>query len=67
MLNYSFTMEFLPSKEMVHADGLSRLIPKNTEPLEETAIASLRSEMDVKYILFNIVKELPVKLEGIKI
>ena len=29
-------------------------------------IASLRSEMDVKYVLFNTVKELPVTLEEIK-
>ena len=59
-------MEFLPSKEIAHADRLSRLIPKNTEPLEETVIASLNSEMDVKYVLFNTVKELPVMLEEIK-
>ena len=45
---------------------LSRLIPKNTELLEETVIASLKSEMDVKYVLFNTVKELPVTLEEIK-
>ena len=50
-------MEFLPSKEIAHADGLSRLIPKNTEPLEETVIASLKSEMDVKYVLFYTVKK----------
>ena len=66
LLNYSFKMEFLPSKEIAHADGLSRLIPKNTKPLEETVIASLRSEMDVKYVLFNIVTELPITLEEIK-
>ena len=39
---------------------------KNTEPLEETVIGSLRSEMDAKYVLFNVVKELPVTLEEIK-
>ena len=50
-------MEFLPSKEIAHADGLSRLIPKNTERLEETVIASLKSEMDVKYVLFYTVKK----------
>ena len=60
-------MEFLLSKEIAHTDGLSRLIRKNTEPLEETVIASLKSEMDVKYILFNTVKELPVTVEEIKL
>ena len=58
-------MEFLPPKEIAHADGLSRLIPKNTEQ-QETVIASLKSEMDVKYVLFNKVKELPVTLGEIK-
>ena len=43
-----------------HADGLSRLKLKYTEWLEETVVASLKSEMDVKYVLFNTVKELPV-------
>ena len=66
LLNYSFKMEFLPSKEIAHEDGLSRLIPKNTEPLEKTIIASLKSEMDEKYVLFNTVKERPVMLEEIK-
>ena len=47
-------MEFLSPKEIAHADGLSRLIPKYTEPIEETTIASLSSEMDVKYFFFNI-------------
>ena len=46
-------------------DGLSRLNKKNTELPEETVIASLRSEMDVKYILFNTLKELPVTLKDI--
>ena len=59
-------MAFLLSKEIAHADRLTRLIPKNTEPIEETIIASLKSEMDVKYVLFNTVKELPVTLEEIK-
>ena len=66
LLNHSFKMEILLSKEIIHVDGLSRLIPKNTELLEETVIASLKSEMDVKYVLFNIVKELRVTLEEIK-
>ena len=66
LLNYSFKMGFLLSKEIAHADGLSRLIPKNTVLLEKTIDASLRSEMDVKYVLLNTVKELPVTPEEIK-
>ena len=62
LLNYSFKMELLPSKEIAYADGLSRLVPKNTKPLEETVIGSLKSEMDVKYVLFNTVKKYQLHL-----
>ena len=55
-------MEFLPSKKILHTDGLSRLIPKIREPLE----GSLSSEVDIKNILYNTVKELPVTLEKIR-
>ena len=41
-------MEFLPSKEIRHTDGLSRLIPKLSEPLEETIIAVLSTEIEMK-------------------
>ena len=46
---------------------LSRLIPKKKKyrTAEET-IASLKSKMDVNYVLFNTAKELPVTLEEIK-
>ena len=40
LLNYDFRMEFLPSSKLCHTDGLSRLIPKNSEPLEDTVIAT---------------------------
>ena len=66
LLNYTFKMEFLPSKKIAHADGLSRLIPKLSEPLEETVIAALSTEMEIKQVLCNTVKELPVTLEEIK-
>ena len=42
LLNYDFDMEFLPSKKFGHADGLSRLIPRTGELLEDSVIASLR-------------------------
>ena len=45
---------------------MSRFIPKIREPLEETAIASLSSKMDLKNVLYNTVKELPVTLEEIR-
>ena len=46
-------------------DGLSRLIPKNSEPLEDTVIASLRAEVGIKKY-YATVWELAMILEEIK-
>ena len=51
-------MEYLPSKKYYTLMVLSRLIPKIRESFEETIIASLSSEMDIKNVLYNTVKEL---------
>ena len=59
-------MEYLLSNKFGHADGLSRLIPKYREPLEDTVIASLQSEGELKTFICNSIKELPVMLEQIK-
>ena len=59
-------MEYLPSKKFGHVDGLSRLIPKYKEPLEDTVMAPLKSEGKLKTALCNTVRELPVTLEQIK-
>ena len=49
LLNYNFKMEFQSSKKLGHADGLSRLIPKFSEPLEDTVIAALKDEKELSY------------------
>ena len=59
-------MEFLPSQKLGHAGGLSRLIPKIREPLEDTVIISLRTESIMSTVLCNAVRELPVTLEEIR-
>ena len=59
-------MEYLPSKKFSHVDRLSRLIPKYKKTLEDTVIASLQSEGELKTTLCNTVMELPVPLEQIK-
>ena len=56
----------MPSKKIAQADGLSRLIPDNAELLEETVIAALKQEQELKEVLINTVSELPVMLEEIK-
>ena len=67
MLDYNFKMEYIPSKELEHADGLPRLITKFTKPFEDTVIALLRLENEIKNILFNTVSELPITLDKIRI
>ena len=67
LLNYNYKMEFLSSKKLSHADGLSRLIPTSSEPLEDTEIASLEAENELVEVLSNTVKELPVTLDKIKL
>ena len=59
-------MEFLSSKNLGHADGLSRLIQKFSEPLGDTVIAALRDEKELSVLLCNTIQELPVTLEDIK-
>ena len=59
-------MEYVSSEKFDRVDGLSRLIPKYREPLEDSVIASLQSEGELKTTLFNTVRELPVTLEQIK-
>ena len=49
-LDYDFKMDYIPSKELGHADGLSRLIPKFNELFEDTVIASLRLENEIKNV-----------------
>ena len=65
MLNYNFNMEFVPSKELGHADGLSRLIPKYCEPLEDSVIAALKTENDNNDSVIKLIRKLPVTLDEI--
>ena len=59
-------MEFLQSKRLEHADGLSRSILKLYEPSEETVIATLRLEIEIKSVLCNTTRVLPVTIEGVR-
>ena len=66
LLNYNFKIEYLPSKQISHADRLSRLVPKYSEPFEETIIAALQTDCEIKNMIANTIKELPVTLLEIK-
>ena len=61
LLNYDFKMEFIPFKKFCRAAGLSRLIPKHREPLEDTAIDFLRTDGEFQTTLCNTVRELSTK------
>ena len=54
LLNYNFKMESQSSKELGHAEGLSRFIPKFSEPLVETVVAALRDEKELSVLCNTI-------------
>ena len=55
MLNYSFKMKFLPSKEIAHADELSRLIPKKyrTARRDHHSFIEVRNERKIRLIQYS--------------
>ena len=59
LLNYNFKIKYLQSKQISHADWLSRLVPKYSEPFEDTIIAALRTDCEIKNMIANTIKELP--------
>ena len=66
LLNYNFKIEYPPSKQISHADGLSRMVPKYSEPFEDTIIAALRTDCEIKNMITNTIEELHVTLPEIK-
>ena len=66
LLNFNFKIEYLPSKQISHADGLLMLVPKFSEPFEDTIIAALRTDCEIKNMIANTIKELPVTQLEIK-
>ena len=59
-------MEFLLSNILGHKDVLSKLITKLCEPLEETVIATLTLETEIKSIFYNTILELQVTIKDIR-
>ena len=66
LLNYNFKIEYLPSKQVSHTDGLSRSVLKYSEPFEDTMIAALQTDCRIKNMIANTIKELPVTRREIK-
>ena len=66
LLNYNFKLEYLPSRQTGHTDGLLRLVPSQSEPQESSVIASLRTDCEIKNMMLNMIRELPVTPQKIK-
>ena len=66
LLNYNFKIDYLSSKNIYHADSLSRLVPKNTEVFEDSIIATLRTNCEIKNMITDTIRELPSTLVDIK-
>lgn len=66
LLNYNFELNYLPTNKIGHADGLSRLIANQNQPLEDSVTAVLCSDCEIKSIIANTVRDLPVTLSEIK-
>ena len=41
-------IEYLPLKQISHANGLSRLVPKYSEPFQDTIIAALQTDCEIE-------------------
>lgn len=63
LFNYDYSMVFLQSNKICHADSLLRLIPKCMEALEDTVNTTIRIDVDVKSMLCNTVRDLPVTIK----
>ena len=66
LLNHNFKNEYLSSKNICHADGLSRLIPKNIEVFEDSIIATLRTNCEIKNMITETIREIPITLADVK-
>ena len=65
LLNYNYKMKFQPFKKLSHAERQSRLIPKFCKPLEDTVIAAIRAENEIKKVrgLLITTEEIRIKSE----
>ena len=57
LLNYNFKIEYLPSKQISHADGLSRLVAKCSEPFEDTIMAAFRTDSGIENMIANTMND----------
>ncbi|XP_055633534.1 uncharacterized protein K02A2.6-like [Toxorhynchites rutilus septentrionalis] len=60
LLLYDFEIEYVSTEKFGNADLLSRLIDQHIKPEEDYVIASLNLEEDIRSVVINTVKVLPL-------
>lgn len=58
-------MQYIPLKEIGHANCPLRFIAKCMESLEETVTTTLQVEIEIKSVILNVIQELPMKAQDI--
>ncbi|KAA3673841.1 uncharacterized protein DEA37_0012248 [Paragonimus westermani] len=68
LMSYDFTIKYVRTGDFGHADALSRLISQkmSTRIPEDTVIASINVDADVRYVLSDSIRHLPVTFLQIK-
>ncbi|XP_062700352.1 uncharacterized protein K02A2.6-like [Aedes albopictus] len=65
LLLYDFEIEYVPTHKFGNADLLSRLINQHVKPEEDYVIASLNLEEDLRSVVTNTVKVLPLNFRAV--
>ena len=56
LLGYDFTLEYIPSSKLGHADSLSRLIATHSIPDEDIVISSVAVDTEVERVLSDAIR-----------
>ena len=66
LLNYDFSIKYLSTNSIGHADALSRLINTHQKQPEDSVVAAISLEPEISSMLTATVRELPVTSHMIK-
>ena len=66
LLDYDFSIKYLSTNSIGHADALSRLINTHQKQPEDSVVAAISSEPNISSMLTATVRELPVTSHMIK-
>ena len=66
LAGYNFEIKYRKTTDFGQADGLSRLIANHQTPTEETVIANIALEKDIRSILADSIRNIPVTADEIR-